>query len=253
MRILFLTAIIGCNDGSTSNRTPGYDSGTNGDSSSPPITYPSGDRVLLYYGHGGSQAAGTGIASFDSVDAHLLATTGWSTDHRDYIPDDLTQYRMIGLIGPGTMSDEYFNAQAVLHFVDAMNNGTRLVVFLDREACATEVSNRLLADLQSELRVTGEAADINSIIQTDQFNGTHQIATDIHQVRFKAPCWLDPQVGTIIAQDDQRQTIMAAERLQNGGELVLSGDFQFFDDSGYLDFGDNGRLIENLTTVIPPN
>ena len=252
MRSWMFLSLLACSDGPGSDKGGASDSGISHTGVPPEdLVYPSGDRVLLYYGHGGSEASGTGKAAFEDVDAHLLATTGWSTDYRSYIPDDLSTYRMIGLVGVGTNGGSAFSGEEVLQLVGALDRGTRLVLFYDREACESDVASTLLADLGVGLRTTGEAADFNSIIQTDSFNSAHQIATDVQEVRFKEPCWVDYQSGNVIAQDDQRQAIIAAERPGRGGEVVLAGDFQFFDDSGYLEFGDNAKLIENLAFVTP--
>ena len=215
------------------------------------LTYPTGDRVLMYYGHGGLQEDSTGKGGFDDVDAHLLATLGWATDHRDYFATDLSTYRLIGLVGVGTNSNQPFSPKEVAMLNDALERGTRLVLFADRTACVTDVATSLFQALGVGLRFTNEAADFNRIIETSTFNTGHQIGTDVQTVRFKEPCWVDATSGTVVAQDDQRNAIIASERPGTGGDIVIAGDFQFFDDSGYLDFGDNARLIENLAIVIP--
>ncbi len=252
MRWIMLLLSIGCASSPNGDQNGSPDSGTphTGDGELP-ITYPSGDRVLLYYGHQGSEEASTGKAGFEEVDIHLQATLGLSLDHRNYIPDDLSPYRMIGLIGVGTQGDAVFAPSEVLSLVAAMEDGTRIVVFADREHCRTETVSNLLEELGVSLTLTDEAADLNSIIQTDSFNQTHQVTRGVLDVRFKEPCWADPASGEVLAQDDQRQPIILAQRPGSGGEVILAGDFQFFDDSGYLDYGDNALLIENMAQVTP--
>lgn len=245
-----LGAAIGCGSDSDKGTSPSTDSGDSS-AASIEITYPTGDRVLLYYGHGGLQEEGTGKGGFEDVDAHLLGSLGWSTDHRDYFATDLSTYRLIGLVGVGMNGGEAFSPDEVTMLNDALDRGTRLVLFADRNECVTDVATKLLQDLGVGLRFTGEAADFNRIIETSSWNTGHQIGTDVQTVRFKEPCWVDATAGTVIAQDDQRNAIIASARPRAGGEVVLSGDFQFFDDSGYLEFGDNARLIENFAIVTP--
>ena len=250
MRALLLLFIVGCSGSTGRDKNGTHDSGMqHTDSGEDSIVYPTGDRVLLYYGHGGSEEASTGEAGFVDIDAHLDATLGLSTDHRNYIPDDLSVYRMIGLVGPGTNSDAVFTPAEIRQFLAVMDAGTRLVLFSDRDHCWTDTAVSLLTDLGVSLALTDEAADMNSIIQTDSFNQTHQISEGVYDVRFKEPCWGDPLSGEVLAQDDQRQPIILAQRPGLGGEVVLAGDFQFFDDSGYLDYGDNALLIENMVQV----
>ena len=252
MRALMMLTLLACTDGEGTDKDPSTDSAGSHTGDEPiEITYPTGDRVLLYYGHGGSTEQGNGKGGFENVDAHLIAIHGWSTDHRDYLPDDLSTYRMIGLIGLGTNGGSSVAAEDVLQLVDALDRGTRLVFFADRDDCVTEVVSSLLADLGVSLSYTDDAADFNSIIQTDSFNNGHQIATGVNDVRFKEPCWVDPLAGETVAQDDERNAIITAERPGSGGEVVVAGDFQFFDDSGYLEYGDNARLIENMAFVAP--
>jgi hypothetical protein len=68
-------------------------------------------------------------------------------------------------------------------------------------------------------------------------------------MRFKEPCWVNRDTGEVIAQDDDRNALIVSERPGTGGEVVVVANFQFFDDSGYLEYGDNARLIENLARV----
>jgi hypothetical protein len=242
--------MLACTDGSGPDKDGSSHSGSV-DSDLPPleITYPTGDRVLLYYGHGGSIEQGTGKGGFEDVDARLLEVHGWSTDHRDYLPEDLSTYRMIGLIGVGTNGSTSFAPVEIIHLQESLDRGTRLVLMADREACQTEVATSLLTGLGVDLSYTGEAADYNRIIEVTSFSAQHQISTDVQNMRFKEPCWVSRDTGEVIAQDDDRNALIVSERPGAGGEVVVVANFQFFDDSGYLEYGDNARLIENLARV----
>ena len=254
-------ALSGCGDkdGAGADGAGGTDGadgtdGTDGaDGGGAETVYPSGQRILLYYGHGGYGPEGSGKAAFEAIDAEWKDRYGWNTDHRDTWTADLTDYRFVGLIAPGSGGSASWTAEEVATFTGALEAGTRIAVFGDRSACGSPVVTELLAALGTEMRFTGDAASANSVVQTDDVNGNHQIGADASGgIRMKEPCYIDPTGGNGIVRDNNNHVLVAADPFGDGGEIVLVGDFQFMDDgSGYLDESDTRQFADNLVVVEP--
>jgi hypothetical protein len=211
-----------------------------------PITYPSGDRALLYYGHGGWEPDGFDKGLFERIDARWKDQFGWNTDHRNSWSDDLAAFRMIGLIAP----TDAFSADEIAALQGAMANGTRIVLFGDRGSCGSAAQAALLDGLGVGMGFTGDSADENQIVQTDSYAATHPITDGLSQtLRLKEPCYVDPTGGAAIVRDQASSVLAAVQRPGRGGDVVVIGDFQFMDDGGYLDHGDNALLADGLVLV----
>jgi hypothetical protein len=207
---------------------------------------PTGDRALLYYGNDGWVPDGFDKGAFDKVDTRWKDQFGWNTDHRDSWSGELDAFRMIGIVG----STEAFDATQIADLLAASARGTRIVYFADRASCGDPDVTQLLSDLGSSMGLTGDSADQNQIVQTDAYTSSHPITAGLSAtLRFKEPCFVDPTGGNAIIRDSGSSVLVAVERLDTGGDLVVVGDFQFMDDGGYLDHEDNALLADGLVLV----
>ncbi len=258
--LCFSSLAVACGDkeGEGTDGTDAADAADGGDgaedSGEPQETvYPTGTRILLYYGNGGYPLSGAGKAAFETIDAHWKDSYGWNTDHRDAWTEDLSDYRMVGLVAPGYNDDTAFTSEEIAVFAEALANGTRIVIFGDREACGAGVAPALVEALGLRMAFTGASASLNAVVQADDFNRSHQVSAGLEAaIRMKEPCYVDPTSGSAVVRDNNNNVLVAAAQVGNGGDVVLVGDFQFMDDaSGYLDQGDTQAFADNLAIVDP--
>jgi len=226
--------------------------GADGGGTADPV-YPSGDRVLLWWGAGGFAPASAGKGHFGGFDAHVKAETGWNTDHRDAWTEELGPYRLIGLVAPGHTGGSGPSAAELEALRAASAAGARLLLMADEESCDNAVFNGVLEALGSGIRLTGEASDANLVVTPtgDDLAAGHQTMAGVGSLRFKSPCWL--RGGSVLALASAGQTVAAVERLDTGGDVVVLGDLQVFDDSGQFDAEgfDNPTFAVNLAKVDP--
>ena len=208
------------------------------------------DRVLLYYGSGGFPPEFS-KGSFTEFDAHILDVFGWNTDHRSEWTADLSEYRMVGLVAPGHTGEAFLEPDQLNDLRSALENGTRIVFFADRESCGSTVMANTLTELGATVFFPGEAADQNMRINATDL-GSHQVTAGLSTIVFKEPCWVDATGGTrVVAHADR--VLVAVQRPRTGGDIVIVGDFQALDDSGYLteEGADNRGFAEQLVKVDP--
>ncbi len=253
---LLLAFLAACGGGKGDTAAPAGDGGAAGDGGGDgggetPITYPDGRRILLYNGHGGYPGDAYDKGVFEQVDARWKERFGWNTDVRDYFADDMSDYRMVGLVAPGATAPHTWSDEDVAVLQGVLDQGARLVVFGDYAMCADENLPGLLAALGVDIRFTGESADQYMVITSASVNSQAQPTAGVSDLRFKEPCWVDPTGGDMLVRDDDGNVIAAMQRPGNAGDVLLIGDFQFMDDGGYLDYGDDARFADNLVIVDP--
>ena len=80
----------------------------------------------------------------------------------------------------------------------------------------------------------------------------HQLTTGLSKVIFKEPCWVNSSGGSRVV-NHVGNVVVAAQRPQTGGDIIVMGDFQVIDNSGYLDeeSADNAAFAELLVKVDP--
>ena len=115
--------------------------------------------------------------------------------------------------------------------------------------CADEGVAQLLDELGSTLRFTGDGTDENRVITVDSTHPDHPIAQGIGEITLRSPCWIDPGLGDRLLLDVDRNILAAVDRPAHAGDVVLLGDFELFDDSGFLEDGDHKALFANLTEL----
>ncbi len=225
------------------------DTGGSGADDTPELLYPSGDRILMYTGHGGWEEDSTDKAGVDDVDARWKGAFGWNTDVNSSLPDDLTPYRTIFLLGPGSNSSSAFDETTNRAFKQALGRGTRVVLTGESSMCGSAEVADFLGILGSTITFTGESTDANRLVDVENLSSGMQLTEGVSELRFKEPCFVDPGSGTSIGRDSSRDHVGAVELPATGGEIVVLGDFEFLDDGGLLEFGDNGVFSDNLVLV----
>jgi hypothetical protein len=222
-----------------------------GDSDTGPIlpVYPDGERILLFHGHGAPPEDESGWGRFDGVDAHWKDTYGWNADYRDYIPDDLSDYRAAFFIAPGFTGEEDFTADELTRLRAALDVGTRMIVLNERDGCGNHTPNALLQGLGSSLAYTGDGQQLYQTAETDLIT-PHQITAGVGMIKFRDACWVDVGEGQGLVEY-QRDAMVAVERPGAGGEVVVIGDFEFLDDSGPREWADNAVMADRLVEIDP--
>jgi hypothetical protein len=213
--------------------------------------YPTGDRIMLYTGNGGLAGAGSnGFGQYDDIDAHWKERFGWNTDVRDSLGDDLTPYRMVGLMAPGIYGGSNFTVEQIDLLEAARRKGTRVVVFNEVGNCDANIIENLLENWGVRPRFTGEGTDEFQMLDTD-FIATDQMTTGVSGLRFSDPCFINDNGAPYIVHNQGDHIVVKDQPLGWGGEVVLIGDIEFLDDTGNYDLADNLIFAENLVVVDP--
>jgi hypothetical protein len=247
---LFCLALPGCPaepDGPGPHDDTGAETGETTDELPPLI--PDGERILLYHGHGGPDDDESGWARFDRVDTHWKDQYGWNSDYRDYIPEDLSDYRAIFFLGPGYSTAASFDPADLERLRAANQVGTRMIVLTEKDGCASPTASELLEGLGSTMRFSGSGLGAYQIAEIELIS-PHQITEGISALRFRDACYLDVGEGLGLARFNDEQ-LVGVERIGTGGEVVLIGDFEFMDDSGPRDWADNALLADRLVEIDP--
>jgi hypothetical protein len=237
--------LLACAGSVTETGAPPVDTGD----AAPTHVTSQGTRVLMYGGNQAHPAEGTGAGAFSQLDAFVTEELGFNLDERSVWPDNLHEYRLIGLVAPGSTGASAFSAEDEATLQAALDQGSRLVIFADTAMCADAGLSELLGALGSALRFTGEGTDENRVITVDSTHPDHPIVQGITDVTLRSPCWVDPVAGDRLLLDVDRNILAAVDRPALGGDVVLIGDFELFDDSGSLADGDHKALFANLVAL----
>ncbi len=213
--------------------------------------YPTGDRIMLYTGNGGLEgAASSGFGQYDDIDAHWKEKFGWNTDVRSSLGDDLSDYRMVGLMAPGIYSGSNFDVEQIELLEGARRHGTRIVIFNEVTNCDTNIIENLLENWGIRPRFNGEGADEFQMLDTD-FLANDQMTDGVSELRFSDPCFIDTNGAPYIVHNQGDHIVVKDQPLGWGGEVVLIGDLEFLDDTANYDLGDNLLFADRLVEVEP--
>jgi hypothetical protein len=213
------------------------------------VVYPSGDRILLYYGHGGDSGRSSGLGKVEEIDTHWKETYGWNTDWRDNFDGDLSAFRLIGIMGAGLEQEVVFEAETIALLQEALDRGTRLLVMTETDNCAATTLNPLLEALGVPMRFTGDGEQIYKVI-LPEYIGTHQSTDGVRGLWLSDPCYVSAN-GAQNVIEHEGDVLMAADRPGNGGDILVIGDYEFLDDSGNLEREDNTVFVDQLVEVDP--
>jgi len=222
------------------------DGGQGDGGAAPALVISDGDRVLVYTGHGGMEPQGSGKASFDSADARWEAL-GYNTHYRDALPDDLSIYRLVLLVAPGSAEPVAFSKDELARIEAARALGSRVAVLGDPTMCASAEVNELLGALGAESRLSGEGADDNQIIVATDLGGQQPVA-GLDSLWLRDPCFVDAPAGAAMIRDDLGNVLGSIELPADGGEIVVLGDLELLDD-GSIDEADNAGFTDKLALL----
>jgi len=219
------------------------------DSSTEPTgpIYPDGERILLYTGHSGEDGNNSGAGKFDNASDWIKATYGWNVSDRSDLADPL-QYRVMILVDSGVKGESVYGESSVDLIVEALDAGIRVVSVVSPDNCAGTTLNGLFESLGALARYSGDGASTARVTVVGP-SRAHQLTADVEEARFLESCWVESNGATVLFSDD-RDVVMSVEPIGNG-ELVVVGDFSWFDDRDYLDDSDNQTLLGNLVEIDP--
>lgn len=224
------------------------------------ITYPTEDmtNILLYHGHGGPDGLDPyGWGVFNSIiPNHWRDAHGWYPYWQPNLPDSdgFAYYRMIALIGPGASADVSFSEADRIKLRRTLDNGTRIVLFMDRGTCDNPEVDALLQELGVTMRMRGDGAGVRLQVSDVIIREDQQITANVGSVLFTDPCYISKNDATPLItweRDGEKRVLAAVERPGSGGDVVIVGDFEILDDSGNFYESDNHTLVDNLATVKP--
>ncbi len=237
--------VVGCEKPEPIDTSPPEDTAPEG-----PV-YPSGDRIMLYTGNGGLEGAGSdGFGQYEDIDEHWKDTFGWNTDVRSDLGDDLSDYRMVGLMAPGIYGGSNFDLDQIDLLEGARRKGTRIVVFNEVDNCDSNIINNLLENWGILPRFTGEGAAEFTMLDTD-FIANDQMTEGVTELRFSDPCFIDANGEPYLVHNEGDHLVVKTTPGDWGGEVVLIGDLEFLDDTANYGLGDNLTFAENLVVVDP--
>ena len=227
----------------------GDDSGQTVDSDPGTETvYPTGDRVLLYTGHNGADGSSSGVGEFDESAQWVKDTYGWNVSSRSDLSDP-TQYRVMVLVDSGVDGTRSFGEDIVADILVGLEAGVRLVTVVSPENCAGESLNPLLEDLGVSARYSGSGSVPAKVSAVGPSRLT-QLSADVTEARFIEPCFVESNGATVVFADD-RDVLVTQEQVGDGGDVIVMGDYTWFDDSGHAEDADNRVLMGNLVEVDP--
>ncbi len=216
------------------------------------------NSILLYNGHGGPDGLDPyGWGVFHSIiNNHWGDAHDWNVHWRASLPDSdgFDYYRLVALIGPGASADEAFEEADRIKIRRTLDNGTRVVLFADRDTCDNPHTDALLEELGVSMRLTGEGAGVRLQVSDATVKEGHQITEGVSSVYLEDPCYISKGSATALITWDRgedKYVLAAVERPGTGGDVVIIGDFQIMDDSGNFYESDNHTLVDNLATVVP--
>lgn len=213
--------------------------------------YPTGDRIMLYTGNGGLDgASSSGFGQYDDIDAHWKDKYGWNTDVRSSLGDDLSDYRMVGLMAPGIYGGSNFDVEQIDLLEGARRHGTRIVVFNEVTNCGANIIENLLDNWGIRPRFTGEGMDEFQMADAN-FIASDQMTEGVSELRFSDPCFINDNQAPYIAHHEGDHMVVKDLPLGWGGEVVLVGDLEFLDDTANYDLGDNLLFADRLVEVEP--
>jgi hypothetical protein len=210
------------------------------------VIYPTSDAVWLFDGFGGCSIGGGGTCEYNQAEL-VLQNDGWVTSYSSswYTPSD---YRALFLLAPNLIHEDSPTNDEIDDLKAALSLGMRLIITAEDGLCQSQSVETILDQVGASIRFSGESLDHDRIIEVSTL-ADHQINTNANSYSFVDPCYVEG--GTKLFQDAERRVYGGAEQLSGGGEIVLIGDSDFFDDSGYLTTLDNARLIRNLAWIDP--
>jgi len=236
---------VGCEKPEPVDTSPPEDTAPEG-----PV-YPTGDRIMLYTGNGGLEGAGSdGFGQYDDIDELWKDAYGWNTDVRSSLGDDLSDYRMIGIMAPGIYGGSNFDMEQIDLLESARRKGARIVIFNEVTNCDSNIISNLLDNWDIPPRFTGEGTDEFQMLDTD-FIANDQMTEGVTGLRFSDPCFINDNGAPYLVHNEGNHIVVKYQPQGWGGEVVLIGDLEFMDDTGNYGLADNLLFAKRLAEVEP--
>ncbi len=216
--------------------------------------YPSDeqDRILVYTGHDGVL-----LRPFVQVRTAWEAAD-WDVRDRDDFPDDLRSFRLIVLVGTGSVGTAVFSQDQIDALSNALQRGTRIVVLQEPRtdgSCNSDAIDALVEawDLPFEF-AEASASGVGISDQTQSYDSVRsgqQATEQVNVLSMTTPCTLTSG-GTWLVRDANQLPIAAVSRAGNGGDVVFVGNMDVFrKDVVAVGANDNIVFAENLAQVVP--
>lgn len=205
------------------------------------------NRVLVYTGHGGVDAAGIDGSMTHADSTAALLDAGLEVDHTDQWPSSLDPYRLVILPAPGARdANAVFTPVELADLIGVMNAGGVVVVEAEPGTVLNdEVLNEVVWDLNGSMYTTGEGVDGPATPW-----GDHPLTQGVATVGLAAAAAVERGDDTCLLDTPTR--CVAAAAATGEGWLVLLGDGNLlseaarFDAEGY----DNLALLYNLAGIL---
>jgi PKD repeat protein len=214
------------------------------------------ERILLYYGNGGSYPGLSGErATFYDLQARY-DSQGCPTDYTDVWPNDLLDYRVIFFIMPGVLNDDgsyFFTLQQIHDIKDFLRNGRRLVVQGEHSGVfGIDTVNNLLASLG--VGITQNADNVLHLINPAATDITlDQITDGVSALDMDgagvSSLTLSGTAKSLIRDSGGNDVVAVGQIFASpprpGADVLMYGDTQVLDDYQLRD-RDGGGVFDNL-------
>jgi len=211
------------------------------------IVYPGSDDVgvLIYKGHDGQALAATSILR-DTLDSD-----GWDVSSTFDFPGSFEGYRLVILSNPGVLAsdDEQFSQSQVGAIQTALDRGTRFLIGLEPENCASSSAYGLMETLNTPQIFDGNSMSTTTTVTLGTLDDAVQPMSEISTLSFRGPCYLTEGAGWMV-KNGSNQVVAARYQSGNAGDVVMVGDLDFLMD-GAIEEADNEQFARNLAQVTP--
>lgn len=211
------------------------------------IVYPAPDDVgvLIYKGHDGQALAATSILR------DTLSADGWEVSSTFDFPGSFEGFRLVILSNPGSLvaDDALFNEAQVASIQTALAQGTRFLIGLEPENCASSSAYALMEALDTPQIFDGNSMATTTTVTLGTLDETVQPMSGISTLSFRGPCYLTDGAGWMV-KNGSNQVVAARYQEGNAGDIIMVGDLDFLMD-GSIEAADNEQFARNLAQVTP--
>jgi hypothetical protein len=211
------------------------------------LVYPGSDDVgvLVYKGHDGQALAATSILR------DTLSADGWEVSSTFDFPSSFEGIRLVIISNPGGLvaDDEFFSDTQISSIQTGLAGGTRFLIGLEPDNCASSSAYALLEALDSPHIFDGNNMVATTSVTLGTLDGAVQPMSDVSTLSFSGPCYITDGEGWMV-KNGSNQIVAARIQLGNAGDIVMVGDLEFLMD-GAIEEADNEQFARNLAQVTP--
>jgi len=211
------------------------------------IVYPGSDDVgvVIYKGHDGQALAATSILR------DTLSSDGWQVSSTFDFPSSFDGVRLVILSNSGVLAadDELFSEAQVASIQTALDKGTRFLIGLEPDNCASSGAYALMEALGTPQIFDGNSMATTTTVTLGTLDDTVQPMADVSLLSFRGPCYLTDGPGWMV-KNGSNQVVAARYQEDNAGDIIMVGDLDFLMD-GAIEEADNEQFARNLAQVTP--